>query len=187
MIDESELLVGVQNGTPDFDAIFHAYGKTMSSYVHKFLGSDLCDTAEVVDVVQEACLKVWKGGMLTPDTRSIKAKLFTVLHGCAVDHQRRQGRRPDRVPLDTASGRLPEDLSIEKVDDRLRDAQALTAVQAERHRLDATQATVFEARLRGASFAEIGAANAKSGEWARKVFTKAVRIVSVNVQVEERE
>src|SRR4051812_25312291 len=83
----------------DWDAtesnrLFDAASRELRIYFRKRLGN----AAEADDVVQEACLRLWRSGAEHP-VRDLKALLFTTARNIAIDRYRAAGRQARLIGL----------------------------------------------------------------------------------------
>jgi DNA-directed RNA polymerase specialized sigma24 family protein len=97
---DEELLAGVARGDPDiWERIYRAYAKDVHATAQKELRSltEIVDSKDVQDIVQQTFLEAMEGGVLTPDTKSISAKLRTVAARRAREAHRRASKVADQA------------------------------------------------------------------------------------------
>jgi RNA polymerase sigma-70 factor (ECF subfamily) len=90
-----------------FDALVARHGRTVYSFVRRFLGS----TSAADDVYQEVWLKVIRGADRFRARSRFTTWLFQITRNACMDHLRQQARRRDGLPLEPDPEREPVDTS----------------------------------------------------------------------------
>jgi RNA polymerase sigma factor (sigma-70 family) len=156
---EDELLAGVAAGDPDWEGIFRAYAKDVRAAAQQVLGAEgrIVDSKDVDDVVQQTFEEAMKGGVLTPNTRSIPAKLRVVARRRAMDAVRRGSKIHDARIEDMPNPEQPAEDDIETFVEDDFEMAIRQAIWRNQRRLTPRERIIFRAKTEeGLTFDEIG-------------------------------
>ena len=179
--DNDDLLVGVANGEPDWDAIYRAYHQSVHAAAQQLFRSRLriVDSKDVDDIVQLTFEEAMKGGVLTPDTQSIGKKLRQVARRRAVDAIRRAAKVHDKPVEEIAGAAADEGDEIENFIETDFDIAIGQAVWRHLRKLSPQERTVFRARATdGLKFPEIAERLGLTPQRVGQIYREALRKVT---------
>lgn len=175
--EDAELLAGLARGDPDiWERIYRAYAKDVHATAQKELRSvtELVDSKDVQDIVQQTFLEALEGGVLTADTKSIGAKLRTVAARRARDAQRR-GSKVAGQAIEAIPG---ADSGLDPIEDLIESAyrrEIGQAVWRNLRRLDGRERQIVQAFALGETFAEIGQRMGLTGQRIGQIYKEAAK------------
>lgn len=175
--EDEELLVGVARGDPDvWERIYRAYAKDVHATAQKELRSltELVDSKDVQDIVQQTFLEAMEGGVLTPDTKSISAKLRTVAARRARDAHRRGSRVAEQAIEDIPGADSGLDPIEELIESGYR-REIAQAVWRNHRRLDRRERQIVQAFALGETFTEIGHRMGLTGQRIGQIYKEAAK------------
>lgn len=173
--EDEELLAGVARGDPDiWVRIYHAYAKDVHATAQKHFRSptELVDSKDVDDIVEQTFLEARDGGVLTPDTKSISAKLRTVAARRALDARRRNSKIANR-PIEDIPGADSTFDPIEELVESSYRREIAQAVWRNFRRLDKREKQIVQAFALGETFTEIGQRMGLTGQRIGQIFKEA--------------
>ncbi len=175
--EDEELLAGVARGDPDiWERIYRAYAKDVHATAQKHLRSvsEIVDSKDVQDIVHQTFVEAMEGGVLTPDTKSISAKLRTVAARRALDARRRNSKTADQAIEDIPGADSMLDPVEELVESSYR-REISQAVWRNLRRLDKRERQIVQAFALGEAFTEIGERMGLTGQRIGQIFKEAIK------------
>ncbi|PYV17901.1 MAG: hypothetical protein DMG07_04885 [Acidobacteria bacterium] len=143
--DDPELLAGCRSrGLPAFERLYRDHGPRMMSIALNLLGN----VADAEDVVQDAFLKIFRGGGGFRGRSALSTWIYRILVNSCYDLMRRKKRRREEPELEPEGGERPQasagapdhplrlalEKSLARLDPRRRSIFLLFEVEGFKHR-----------------------------------------------------